>query len=192
MSSTWQIHVFHLRAYGPNAVWVGVSYWSPEQRLHQHLTGIHASRTVRGGRPQLAPEHDDGLQIYYDRDEAEHAADDLVINLRADATRWEANCRLERRNRPRELLDLRMQSTSVRSAARPLAATAHRRMFLPCDQSATHEQTVSPPTRHTSRGAVGALNQLDPQRRSPAIQAGLRDNFMTYEGHFGDPTGTPE
>jgi predicted GIY-YIG superfamily endonuclease len=82
-SSSWQIHIFHLVAYEPNTLWVGVSWWSPEQRLQQHLTGIHSSSTVRRGKPELAPEHYEQLPTYHDRQQAEEAADELVIELQA-------------------------------------------------------------------------------------------------------------
>jgi hypothetical protein len=95
--ATWTVHSFRLIANGPRAVYVGVSYYSPAERLRQHLQGHRSSRQVRRGRPELAPELYDHLSPFDARYEAEDAADELADELMAAG--YDVRCdpnRLER------------------------------------------------------------------------------------------------
>jgi hypothetical protein len=48
--AAWTVHAFRLTAYSPRAVYVGVSYLSPAERLAQHRMGYKSSRQVRRSR----------------------------------------------------------------------------------------------------------------------------------------------
>lgn len=79
--ATWTVHAFRLTAYGPRAVYVGVSWLSPDARLRQHLQGYKSARQVRCGQPELADDLYDHLEPFWNRDLAEDAADQMAADL---------------------------------------------------------------------------------------------------------------
>jgi hypothetical protein len=82
--AAWTVHAFRLTAYSPRAVYVGVSYLSPAERLAQHRMGYKSSRQVRRGLPVLAEDLYDHLAPFYSRQLADDAADELAADLIAD------------------------------------------------------------------------------------------------------------
>jgi hypothetical protein len=122
--ATWTVHAFRLTAYGTRAVYVGVSWHHPAERLSQHLAGHKSSRQVRYGQPELAEDLYGHLAPFYSRQLAEDVADDLAADLILDG--YDVRCdpnrlaRIFRRTAP--------SAPTVLFAAgegRPVAQTAH-------------------------------------------------------------------